>query len=205
MELIQIVNNVNKRYEGDLTHYFKLVMKSPNAYKPYHNVRHMLHVMWEAYDGGIQMGLDPIELRCLLIGAMMHDYNHTGIKINDQVNIDRAVEGLKKNILAQDEIYFDKIKRYIEVTQYPYVSDNFSQNELILRDADQSQTFSSVWVQSVLYGLGTELEMSYEQMLKLQIPFLKNLKFYTVWGKNKFEALIKPRLDLVNNMLKLLK
>ena len=72
MEIINI-KNTNHRYNGDLKHYYKLVMTCPNAYAPYHNVRHMLHVLWEAYDGGVHMGLQPRALRNLCIAALFHD------------------------------------------------------------------------------------------------------------------------------------
>ena len=57
-DVVGMIVNKNDRYEGNLIHYYKLVMKAPNAYAPYHNVRHMLHVFWESYDGAVQMGLD---------------------------------------------------------------------------------------------------------------------------------------------------
>lgn len=200
-----MIHNANGRYEGDdLIYYFQLVMKAPNAYAPYHNVRHMLHVFWEAYDGGVQMGLDKRELRNLLIAALIHDYGHTSTKVDDQVNIDRAVRELDIIALDIDRPHLVEIRESIRSTKFPYTDEKFTQNQLILRDADQSQTFSLVWIHNILYGLGQELEMTYEQMLKLQRPFLENLKFATKWGQNKFTPLIIPRLKLVDEMIDIL-
>ena len=176
-------------------------MKSPNAYVPYHNVRHMLHVFWETYDGCVYMNLSKIEMRILLISALFHDYNHTGKKGDDSINIKRAFEALDEYLLEEDKKYISDIKRAISSTEYPYDENKkFNINDLILRDADQSQTFSSVWIQSVLYGL-EELGMSYEQMLKLQRPFLEKMKFHTEWGIKKFQPLIESRLKLVDKMI----
>lgn len=203
-DMIKMIRNANDRYEGDLIYYFNLVMKAPNAYAPYHNVRHMLHVFWEAYDGGVQMGLNPRELRNLLIAALMHDYNHTGAKGDDQINIDRSIIGLDTHALDMDRPHLLDIRNTIRATKFPYTEEVFTTNQLILRDADQSQTFSLVWIHNILYGLGREMEMSYEQMLRMQRPFLEKLKFSTKWGQNKFEPLIEPRLKLVDDMIALL-
>lgn len=203
-DIIRMIRNEDDVYEGNLIKYFNLVMRSPNAYAPYHNVRHMLHVFWESYDGAIYMGLDKRETRNLLISALFHDYNHTGIKGDDSINIQRSFDALDKYLLEEDTPYIDEIKSTIMATKYPYTDQQFKENELILRDADQSQTFSSVWIQSILYGLGKELEMSHEQMIKLQKPFLENMKFYTKWGMHKFQPLVKPRLKMIDKMISLI-
>jgi hypothetical protein len=200
----QIVRNVNGLYEGDLAHYFRLVMKAPNANAPYHNVRHMLHVFWEAYDGGVHMGLGPRPLRNLLIAGLMHDYGHTGRRVDDQVNIDIAVRGLDVHALDEDRPFLLDIRGSIRATKYPYGDEEFTQEQLILRDADQSQTFSEVWLHSVLYGLGQEMEMTYEQMLRMQRPFLEKMSFRTPWGRNKFAPKVAPRLALIDELTSIL-
>lgn len=203
-DLIHIIKNANDRYDGDMIHYFNVVMKCPNAYLPYHNVRHMLHVFWESYDAGIETGLGRRELRNLLIAAIMHDYGHIGSGKDDQINIDNAITGLKDNILDQDKEWFIEIKEMIDATKFPYDDRQFTKNALLLRDADQSQTFSVTWIQSILYGLGKEMNMSYEQMLRIQRPFLENLKFNSSWAINKFQPLLEQRLKDVDRMLSLL-
>lgn len=204
-DIMGMITNANNRYDGDLIYYYRIVMKAPNAKAPYHNVRHMFHVFWEAYEGGVHMGLSRREFRNLLIAALMHDYDHTGVKNNDQVNIDRSIRALDKLALEEDREHLLDIRDSIRATKYPYDSEEFTPNQLILRDADQSQTFSDVWIQSTLYGLGTELEMTFEQMLDLQKPFLEGLRFHTLWGQNKFMPKIAPRLKLIEEMKERLK
>ena len=200
IDIIPIIRNVNGRYEGDLRHYFKLVMEAPNFHMPYHNFRHMTHVLWEAYDGAVHMGLDPVKMRIILIAALMHDYDHTGIKNDDQVNIDRAVRALDKYALEKDRQYLIEIRDAIRATKYPYTDEEFTTDQLILRDADQSQTFSLVWMQS-LGGLSKEMGMSFRDILSMQRPFLSGLKFHTAWGRNKFEPLIPMHLARVDDLL----
>jgi len=203
IDIEPIILNANKRYDGDLKHYFNLIMKAPNINAPYHNLRHTSHVCWEAYDGGVHMGLDRRELRNLLIAALMHDYNHTAVKNDDQVNIDRAIRALDKYALDEDREHLLDIRNSIRATRYPYDEEEFTTNQLILRDADQSQTFSLVWMQS-LSGLASELEVSYEQILRLQRPFMEKLKFYTLWGQNKFIPLIPMHLKRVDGILNII-
>ena len=46
-DIPKIIGNEERLYEGDLTEYFRvLFFKSSNLYNPYHNFRHMLHVLW---------------------------------------------------------------------------------------------------------------------------------------------------------------
>lgn len=204
-DLAPIIENGNLRYAGsDLIHYFRLVMRAPNFHAPYHNFRHMAHVCWEAYDGGVHMGLDPRELRNLLIAALMHDYDHTGTKGDDSVNIERSIRALDKYALEEDRPYLLDIREYIRATRFPYDDrDQFNQNHLILRDADQSQTFSLVWMQS-LAGLAKELDISYESMLRGQKAYMESLKFHTLWGKNKFVPLIPMHIARVDKILSLI-
>lgn len=182
LDIINIIKNNESTYYGDLVYYFKLVLKAPNSNLPYHNVRHMLHVMWEAHDGALYEKLNKQDTRNLLIAALFHDYDHSGRKGDDSINIQNAISNLKKYIHVDDVKNIDEITKYIRCTQYPYTEEEFDNKYLILRDADQSQTFSPTWIQSILYGLGSELDMNYNQMLSMQVPYLTNLKFHTEWG-----------------------
>ena len=205
LSISNIIKNVHGRYDGDLIHYYRLVMNAPNMYAPYHNVRHMLHVLWESYEGGLYMGLDKEQMRELLIAALMHDYNHLGRKASDDENISRAIQGLNDNVLKEDLRILEFIHDAIKATQFPYVidSDRCTIVQKILRDADQAQTFSNVWIQSIRYDLSKELEITPKKMLEFQIPYLKGLKFHTVWGETKFGPMIPVRIKEIEEMLEL--
>lgn len=132
--ILDIINNEHGRYSQHLRWYFKKIMECPNANMSYHNVRHTLHVLWEAYDGAIQYNIPGTQLRRLLVAALYHDYDHTG-KLNqggDIVNIERAVAGFKDHINNQDNPYtLDKgneefcrdVEILIRSTEYPYKDD----------------------------------------------------------------------------------
>lgn len=205
INLLPLVKNVNERYDGNMFYYYNMVMNAPNASGPYHNSRHMFHVPWEVYDGGIHMGLSKRDLRSALVAAFMHDFDHTCKRNNDWVNIERAIRALDRYALEEDRPYLYEIRECIRATKFPYENkEGLNDMQALLRDADQSQTFSPVWIHSVLHGLGEEMEMSFGDMLRLQRPFLEKLKFHTLWGKNKFEPLIPQRLADVDEMIEIM-
>lgn len=206
MELIQIIKNVHSRYNGNLIYYYQKLMKASNVYVHYHNVRHMLHVLWEAYDGGVHMGLNSVDMRIVLISSMYHDFDHTGKKNlrGDIENIERAIAALRRDILPEDRPFLYRIEYAIRMTEFPYKNETPDMVSMILRDADMSQTFSPVWIQSILFDLGKEMEMSYEEMLNMQIPFMEKQKFYTTWGQFKFEPLKIQRMNVIKQMVELM-
>jgi len=203
--LADIIENVHGRYVGDLKHYYKLVINAPNVFAPYHNTRHMLHVLWESYDGGINMGLDLHDMRVLLVSAIMHDYDHLGHKTEDLKNIQRAISGLRENIHPIDLDKIHLIENTIRATEFPYTIPSEELNLIgkILRDADQSQTFSVAWIQAIRFGLSKELEITPKKMMEMQIPYLQSLKFHTSWGERKFGPMIQSRISDVERLLKL--
>lgn len=209
MRVTDIINNNLSLFDGDLKAYFRLVLKAPNAYMPYHNTRHTLHVLWEAFDGGIKSGLRGKYLRSLLVAALFHDFNHTGTP-NESENITRAIKAFKDQNNGEDKYVKELVVTCITHSKYPYESIEHltPKKQLIvsvLRDSDLSQVLSPVWIQSILYGLGQELNLSYMDMLEKQITFLNNLEFKSEWGKMKFPPLVYNKLSEVNSLIDILR
>ena len=49
-DLPKIIGNEENLYEGNLIYYFQvLFFRANNLYNPYHNFRHMSHVLWLCY------------------------------------------------------------------------------------------------------------------------------------------------------------
>jgi len=103
-DLSKIIANDERLYEGDLTLYFRtLFFKSRNLHNPYHNFRHMLHVLWLCHQacGYYQNRLTPRRMRNLLIAALFHDFDHPGHPHPgegdpDRINIPIAIAGLRQ-------------------------------------------------------------------------------------------------------------
>ncbi len=206
----EIIRNSSDVYEGNLIEYFKIVFRSANNLRnPYHNFRHMFHVLWLCYQACIFYGdrLTKREKRNLLIAALFHDFNHTGTQVNDDINIMLATRGLMQFILNEDRTYFMEIIELIKCTEYPYKtpSGEIGLMQQVIRDADLGQVFSTAWIQQVVFGLATEWNREPLDILKIQAPFLRYLRFYSEWGQEMFpESVIKEKIDEANEILGLL-
>lgn len=196
-DIAKVAKNAYGVYEGDLTHYVRVVRrKAQNLKKPYHNARHMFHVTYMSHEGMrfYQDGqMTPREGRALGIAALFHDFDHCGMKGDDDLNIEKSIRRMREHLLLEDAALTEEIAFLIKTTQYPYVVEekDLTLSARVLRDADVSQTFSVAWIQQVLYGLAEEWGMSPMEVLQLQEPFLRGLKFHSGWARYTF-----PNVDI---------
>jgi hypothetical protein len=206
--IIDIVINKDGLYPGDLKKYFRVIWNAPNITLTYHNLQHMLAVTQSVYEACDFYDITGRQLRNMLIAAMFHDYDHTGSVGDDEANIRRAVEGLKKHILIEDNEYLLDIVSLILATQFPH--KEYDEDFIIplswhiIRDADITYTMMRDWITPVL-GLSQELNLTANSMLLGQVPFLQNnLKLSSEWGIRKYESLIKERIKEVNLIVEIL-
>ncbi len=149
---------------------------------------------------------DSVEEEEEKIAALFHDYNHTSKTSDDGLNINLAIEGIKKHILPVDEPFIGEIASYIIGTQFPPVVDlkDLSLPASIVRDADVAYTLANVWIQTVNFGLNVEIGITTKQILKMQEPFLRNLKFMTEWANKEYNGKIEDRIKEANDMYSVL-
>ncbi len=210
--LPQIIRNDDDLYEGNLVYYFVAIFnKAKNLKHPYHNFRHMFHVLWLCYQACayyISKGMmTKREARNLLVAAMFHDFDHSGLMGDDDLNIARAIRGFLRNIDPYDLDYSNDIVQLIKWTEYPYAvpSEQISLCGQILRDADVSQALNPAWLQQVVFGLSTEWNTTPLEILKKQGPFCNGLVFHTEWGKQMFsEDKIKEKVQEATELLEIL-
>jgi hypothetical protein len=205
----EIILNEKGLYEGDLKYYFRVVFeKAKNVSNPYHNFRHMMHVLFLCYDAAqfYKKKLSKRDIRNLFIAAMFHDFDHPGKNKDDKVNVAIAVKGFKKWILPKDRKYKDEIIDLIEATIYPFSHNlkNLSLSKQILQDSDLCQVFSVVWIQQVVFGFAGESGNPAIDFLKMQEKFIKNIKFHSDWAKKRFESSKKDKIKEVRALLKIL-
>lgn len=207
-----IIKNVAGVYEGDLQAYFRAVFKNAkNLNTPYHNFRHMCHVLWLCHDACVFYGnqIPKREARRLMIAALFHDFNHTGRPGPDNINIELAITGFRTHLqpgdLTPEDIY--PIEWLIRCTEYPYrsPSENLELPAQIIRDADLSQALAPAWIQQVIFGLAQERGKEPSDVLKMQIPFHNKLNFATEWAKQLFpSAAIQAKIDETMDLLGIL-
>ncbi len=186
-----IIRNVAELYEGNLVKYFQIVFKqAQNLKHPYHNFRHMLHVVWQCHRACefYKDTLTPRQMRNLLVAAHFHDFDHSALYGEDQLNIKRAILGFKFHILTEDVDSVEDIVFIIKATECPYaiLPDDLNLEGKIIRDADLSQAFSVAWVQQVVFGLAAEWRKEPIEVLRMQKKFHLNLRFHTEWAQGAF-------------------
>ncbi len=208
--LPSIIRNDDKLYEGDLIPYYQVLFNyAQNLHHPYHNFRHMFHVLWLCYQACLfyRTSLSPRKMRDLLVAALFHDFNHSGMMGNDDLNIIRAIRELRQYVVSIDVPYLDDISGLIRATEYPYVVpvEKLDIRGKILRDADVSQALSVAWLQQVVFGLAKEWNRRPLEVLKMQESFLKGLTFHTEWALRQFpEYEIQAKIKEAQELFELL-
>ena len=201
MNILDIIHNKDKRYTGDLVHYYGLLQNCPNKDLLYHNIPHIEDVIREVYDACIFYNLDQLLTRILLIAALFHDWDHTGSTRDDALNIARAIDGLHIHLLDHDRPYEEHIGKLIYCTQYPYKDIQHSLARDIIRDADLFQPWDARWIERIIHGLSHEMGISPHAMLEMQVSFLTGLKFNTQWAEKRYGQHIDDRLTEVKKMI----
>jgi hypothetical protein len=208
--IAQIVRNDEQLFPGDLKHYLRVtVQHARNLNNPYHNFRHLFHVLYMVHQACWfhRSDLLPREIRNMHIAAIFHDFDHSGRTGHDDLEIARAVRALNRYIHEDDALAYPHIAKLIEATQFPYrtPSQHLSLDAQILRDADMSQVFHTAWLQQILFGLGAEMNMTPVQMLAAQPAFLETLSFSTPWAHATFPpSLIREKINESRELLALL-
>jgi len=214
-DLPKIIGNEERLYDWDLTYYFGILFfKSTNLRNPYHNFRHMLHVLWLCHKACryYQNELTPRRMRNLLIAALFHDFDHPGHPHPgeddpDRINIPIAIAGLRQYILPADRPFLAEIEALIEATHYPYKigGDKLDLLGRIIRDADLAQALTPVWIQQVVIGLAQEWGIKPLEVLRGQASFLAGLSFHTCWARQLFpQELIRTKTEEAEALLRLL-
>lgn len=209
-DFIEIVENTNNAYVGKLQHYFGLALRAPNIYMPYHNLGHVLsvtRVCYRACRHYVGLGqMNRRQARNLLIAALLHDYGHPGFLRDDFLNIETAINALRRNILSEDVPDLAEIVMIIKATQHEHIDygEDISLAQSIIRDADICQTFGEDWMHDILVGLGKEWGKSPYEMLELQIPFLRKIRFYSSFGRQYYggEEAIVTKIKEVKGLIR---
>ena len=214
-DIPEIIGNADHLYEGDLTRYFRvLFFEARNLLNPYHNLRHMLHVVWLCHKACryYRSEITPRQMRNLLVAAMFHDFDHPGHphpgeEEPDRINIEIAVAALRRHVAPDDQAFLPEIEALVRHTEFPYKpgGDGLDLLGQIIRDADLAQALNPVWIQQVVIGLSQEWGVPPLQVLRAQEAFLGRLSFNTEWARALYPRnLIDVKIEEAKNLLLLL-
>ena len=172
-----------------------------NNQLPYPNLYYAKCVFLNCYEGAWHTGINDEEIRGLCAGALLHDFNHSGGKLNDSENIKKALKGLNdaqayaaSNLLGLSKTSFSIANSVIKISQYQFENNPETFPEKIIRDAIQMQPYE-VSLKVILkqyMRLKSENEMrqsrsdenhNFSNDLR---QFLDNeVKWHTEWAANK--------------------
>lgn len=206
--IAKIINNNEGLYEGDLRYYYKIVFHASNVKNPYHNFRHMIHVMCSVYEAAkfcrYPTFFGARRFRAILLGGLVHDYGHSGQMGNDHHEVLTTISLFREFALEEDKYILDEVEELVLATEFPYSNQPISPGAGILRDADASQAFSDAWLQQNVFGLASEMNIPTVICLEKEIEYLQNLKFYSDWGREVLFPKVSRKIFEVKELLDLL-
>jgi len=181
---------------GLLPHFNYFKLNNPSAGLPYHNNQHAYSVALLSYQGGVENGLELDELKLLFIASLFHDWNHTGGRSSEQVNLANAVEGALRLMRLQKH----PEKDLWTVMFLIYATDNrfdrtgspsYPLMKQIIADADILQNVEPDYGWFIS---GLSVELNAPITLESTRKFMAEHNFHTNWARSK-----------VNNALHLIK
>jgi len=190
---------------------------NPSGDLPYHNNTHLYHMARIAdqllLTSNLYVGRKP-EV-ALVLACLFHDFDHSGGKLSDRENIDRAIAGLRwfaETGLGQKTrdrgIDFDEVEALIRVTEFPFIHTPTTELERCIRDADVLYSFSTVGVAHVVGGLRKEIAVMTGNMIEpkafveKQREFVNGLHLYTEPGRYLWQ---KARTIVLDEQIRYIK
>jgi len=164
----------------------ELVKKAFNYYlthnttfdNPYHNLNHtlaMMQLIIKYYH--LYFGIRSNDQENLLVAAIFHDFNHSGGKFSDDINIENAISGFNDFMSKLDieESRKEHIRNIIRSTQFPYTKEAYYIDGLLLRECDNLVCFFDDFFTQVLFGLKSEMHTNdIHILIQGEMNFLEN-------------------------------
>ena len=200
-------NRLEKQLDGLTELVTRFIYPRNPSTAPYHSNEHML-----AVTDTVRLILDiegatDDEIITGTLAALFHDFDHTGGKEPDRINIRKATTALlvyRKLIIhvypwVTTKHIISALKA-IECTQFPFTIEPASLVDKALRDADVLYPAMVGDPEIIIHRLRQELAVphnklvTYEDMIKTQRKFTDTVKLYTdtgtfLWNKKQIRYL----------------
>lgn len=185
---------------------------------PYHNMKHTFTMMYHIiqifeHQKEYDINLSTLDLLVLLISALYHDYNHSGGLYSDDINISNAIAGFKNAINSvfteyNNPMYDEYIIPCIRATQYPYIIEDKTLCQKIIRECDIISQISPDILTHVICGLKEENRTTKKwkdallAYVEFIVPMLEDLQLQyckDYWKTNSdfFFNIIKLTTDII--------
>lgn len=192
-----------------------VMQNNPSKDLPYHNNIHQLLMAVTAVrlytvTPRVSLGLDNFdfeEATALFVAGLFHDYNHTGGKDEDYINIHYALEAFcvfmtQFRSPTRININEQMVMALIRSTEWPWKKEEFHYLQGILRDADILVQLELVGTFMPIDGLPRELEhrlgklVTPVEMANGQEQFMTSVELNTDAGKRMWEHLFPLVLNV---------
>ena len=169
--------------------FLEYTVYNTSANAPYHNMIHVSAMI-------VAAGKYEKCTRELLTAIVFHDFNHSAGELPDRENITSAKA-------AYDCYCFDWVKRsmivmeLISATQYPYVSEAYTEEQKLIRDLDLSMPLLPVDVSVKLFkGLAEEMKISDMNKFSAGVKeFYGKIEIKSEFGKANIKPYLKECVD----------
>lgn len=180
----------------ELETFLYVVKNNPSANAPYHNNKHIIDMTRIAQNLFMfyseEEFFTPKAMRVLTLACLFHDFNHSGGKEEDSVNIRNACKAANTFLLNKSQAtprIIDEVNHAINCTVYPFSVNPVGVMEQCIRDADVLYPTMSQEPKVIMESLREEISVSqdrvisYEEMLEGQKKFMESVVLYTEPGK----------------------
>jgi hypothetical protein len=176
--------------------YVKLNNKSNDL--PYHNLKHLL-IVYDMCKNYIDNNNDIFYPNELLVAALFHDFNHTGMQ-PDQQNIDKAIDAL--TIFHNDYPDFFDLTITSNIIKSTIFEPNKTETktlstleECVINDADIGVYFTENLkdLELALIGLAKEFGVPMIDFINNTFVFIDKLNFKTDYFRNIWNGGIKEK------------
>lgn len=178
-------------------HVHVICKENPSAALPYHNAGHCCTVGLNCVDGAINNGMSPEDTSNLFLAGLYHDYDHSGGKCTDDINIARAIKGMSywcSKLEGYDAERISKIANIISATIWPanLFEGARDLSQSIICDADHMQ-YLEPDAMSFVDGIGTETGQLTTVPSTLQ--FLASYVPRTDWGAGRLQEIRQAKVE----------
>lgn len=171
-------------------HLTAITVDNPSANAPYHNAGHCCTVALNCLSGAKHYALSQENLKLIFLAGLYHDYDHTQGECADDINIARAIKGMRywcSELDDMDEQAMASIEDMIQSTIVPasLFTTKRSLCQSIICDADHMQYLEP---DAKTFMAGLEKEMGIPVTDDSTSIFLSQYKARTDWGQQRLQG-----------------
>lgn len=174
-----------------------IIQNNKSNHVPYHGIDHL----YEVFNFAITIASNQqhfynelINIEALSLACLFHDFNHAGKMIDDNINIQNAIEGFVDFITQNQDLItnidVEYVKYLIKCTKFPsdINKQDLTSEGKIIQDADMCYLFKPLAIVKLYSGLRDEFNQDLNTFLDGQIKFFDSLKLNTEYCQNLWET-----------------